>query len=210
MEEPVGTLPAHPMEDLTMPNEIKLPDAKSFTREQGNYFLHMLEAYVDDYIQLAQSEDPEVLRHCSRALLHGIHSTFPPPNITGHDGEDPVSMKKLLEGEGLWEVRKEILGWVFDGATRCIELAGKKQNTILRELKTILRMRRGVPFKRLEKIVGKLRHASIGIPCGKYLFGPLNQLMAQEPKRVFWNRGSLGPATEQALQDWGQLIREAG
>ncbi len=158
MEEPVGTLPAHPLEDLTMPNEIKLPDAKAFTREQGNYFLHMVEAYVDDYIQLAQSEDPEVFWHCSRALLHGLHSTFPSPNITGHDGEDPVSMKKLLKGEGLWEVRNGILGWVFDGATRCIELAGKKEKTILRGLKTIPRMRRDVLFKRLQKMVEKPCH----------------------------------------------------
>ena len=25
--------------------------------------------------------------------------------------------EKLMEGKGRWEVRKEILGWVFDGAT---------------------------------------------------------------------------------------------
>ena len=117
-----------------------------------------------------------------------------------------MSNKKLLEGEGLWEVRKEILGWVFDGATRCIELATKKVDTILAELKTVLRMGRGVPFKRIQKLVGKLRHASIGIPAGRYLFGPLNRLMAMEPKLVFWNRCG---AARQALQDWGQLIREA-
>lgn len=115
-------------------------------------------------------------------------------------------MKKLLEADGLWELRKEILGWVFDGATRCIELAAKKQATITAEIKTILRISHGVPFKRVQKLVGKLRHASIGIPNGKYLFGPINQLMAMEPKLVFWNRA---PAVAQAFRDWGQLIREA-
>ncbi len=50
---------------------------------------------------------------------------FPPTNIMGHTGEDPILQNKLLEDEGLWEVRKEILGWIMGGATRCIKLAGK-------------------------------------------------------------------------------------
>ena len=94
-------------------------------------------------------------------------------------------MKKLLEGEGLWEVRKEILGWIFDGATRCIELAEKKRDAILAELKTCLRIKSGVGFNRIQKLVGKLRHASIGIPAGKYLFGPINQLMTMELKQIY-------------------------
>ena len=34
---------------------------------------------------------------------------FPYSEVTGHMGKDPVSLKKLMEGEGLWDVRKEIL-----------------------------------------------------------------------------------------------------
>ncbi len=98
-----------------------------------------------------------------------------------------MSNKKLLEGEGLWEVRKGILGWVFDGATWCIELVSKKVATILAELKTVLRMGRGVLFKRIQKLIGKLRHASIGIPAGRYLFSPINRFMAAEPKLVVCN-----------------------
>ena len=37
---------------------------------QATQFLQMLEAYVDDYLQLVQSRDPRVLWHCSRAVLH--------------------------------------------------------------------------------------------------------------------------------------------
>ncbi len=84
---------------------MKLPDLKKCNAKHGTSFLHMLEVYVDDFIQLVQSRDPQVLRHCSRAVLHGVHSVFPSTNITGHTGEDPISQKKLMEGEGLWEVR---------------------------------------------------------------------------------------------------------
>lgn len=75
-----------------------------------------MEVYIDDFIQLAQTTDPMRLEHLSRAILHGIHSVFPPPAATGHKGEDPVSLKKLKQGDGLWATRKELLGWIFDGA----------------------------------------------------------------------------------------------
>ncbi len=158
VQEPVGTLPEHPLEELTMPEEVQLPRIGS--AEEGSAFLHMLEVFVDDFIQLAQTTDEEALRHCSRAVLHGIHCVFPPPSITGHNGEDPVSKKKLLKGKGVWDVRKNNLGWVMDGATMCIELSNKRQEAILEDLKQALNKKRGLRFKKFEKLVGKLRHAS--------------------------------------------------
>ena len=82
----------------------------------------------------------------------------------------------------------------------------KKQDAILLELKTILRIRNGVPFKCLQKLMGKLHHASIGIPMGKYLFRPINQLMAIELKLIFWDRVK---ASKQALKDWSKIIHKA-
>ena len=55
-------------------------------------------------------------------------------------------------------------------------------------------------------MVGKLRHASIGIPAEKYLFGPINQLIVVRPAVIYWERA---PAAWQAMKDWGQLIKEA-
>ena len=205
--EPVGALPEHPLEDMMMPDELfELPDVTKLKGKDGAKFLQMIEVFVDDFIQLAQTRDPEKLRHLSRAALHGIHSVFPPPSITGHSGAEPVSLKKLLQGEGVWAVRKEILGWMMDGATRCIELSEKKQLAIQKELKTVMRIKTGVPYNRVEKLIGKLRHASIGIPAGKALFGPINQLIAAKPRTVHWNRY---PVAQQAFQDWRTLIREA-
>ena len=75
-------------------------------------------------------------------------------------------------------------------------------------MRTLLNVppRRGIQFKKLEKLVGKLRHASIGIPAGKYLFGPINRLMAMRPRRVFWQRR---PEARRALGDWSELLKEA-
>ena len=175
------------------------------TGAQSESFVQLLESFADDFMHLVQSTDREVLRHCSRALLHDIYSVFPPRTITGHSGADPISVKKLNQGNGLWEVRKEILGWMIDGATRCIELTEKRQEAIQLELKTVLQLRQ-VPFKRIQKLVGKLRHASIGIPAEKYVFGPSNQIMAMEPTFVIWKRC---PAARVTFKDWAALIKEA-
>ena len=70
-------------------------------------------------------------------------------------------------GEGQWAERKEVLGWMVDVATQCIELAWDKQSAIDAELHTILRMTKGVPFKRIETLIGKIRHAAIVVPTGK-------------------------------------------
>jgi hypothetical protein len=86
----------------------------------------LLEVYVDDFIGLIRATDPDLVRHYSRALLHGIHSVSPPAPSFGHHSGDPISGKKMLAGDGVWAVRKEILGWMFDGITRTIELPPAK------------------------------------------------------------------------------------
>ena len=85
----MGTLPEHPKEHLTMPEPVALP--KIDTERNARDFLHMLEAFVGDFIELAQTTNECALRHCSRAVLHAIHSVFPPPRVTGHNGKYPIS-----------------------------------------------------------------------------------------------------------------------
>ena len=65
-------------------------------------------------------------------------------------------------------MRKEVLGLMVYGATRCIELARGKQSAIDTELHKIVRMTKGLPFKQIEKLIGKIRHAAIAVPTGKF------------------------------------------
>ena len=66
---------------------------------------------------------------------------------------------------------------MFDGASRCTKVTERRQEKIMVELKAVLKIRSGVPFNRFKKIVGKLQHAAIEVPAGKYLFGPINRLI---------------------------------
>ena len=45
---------------------------------------------------------------------------------------------------------------MVDGATRCIELVRDKQSAIDAELQNIVRMKKGMTFKRIEKLIGKI------------------------------------------------------
>ena len=110
----------------------------------------MLEVFCDNFIHMAQTSDPAQFLHLSRALLSGIHSVFPLPKMSGHNGQDPISKKNLESGIGQWTVRKEVLGWMGDGETRCIKLARYKQSAINTELNNIMRMKKGVPFKQIK------------------------------------------------------------
>jgi hypothetical protein len=80
-----------------------MPLKDNTIEQQAEKFVHLIEVYVDHLLQLAQTTNPQQLEHLSRAILHSIHSVSPPPFVTGHAGEDPVSIKKLKHGEGLWQ-----------------------------------------------------------------------------------------------------------
>ena len=173
------SLPMHPLECKTI-NQHELftalkhphawsPDTLQDRLQNLNY---LFEVYVDDFIGLIQATDEGILRHHTRALFHAIHSVFPPASVTGHSGGDPISEKKLEEGEGIWAARKEILGWLFDGIARTIELPPKKVTKIEETITRILRTK-SCTNTELQSLLGKLQHASLGIPGGRGLLCPL-------------------------------------
>ena len=95
-------------------------------------------------------------------------------------------------------MRKDILGWVFNGARRCIELPTSKLDAIMAEIKAVARQK-CILFKWFERRVGKLRHAAIGLPTGRGLCAPFNRTIAIHPKQVQLGRKGL---VHEALMDW--------
>jgi len=62
----------------------------------------LLEVYIDDFMGLLQAPTTDQLQHFTRAVLQGIHSVFPPPGPTDDQNDEPISIKKLQQGDGLW------------------------------------------------------------------------------------------------------------
>jgi hypothetical protein len=166
----------------------------------------LLEVYVDNFVGVLHSDDLEVLRHATRAMLHAIHSVFLPP-ASGLSDEDPISFKKLLAGDGVWATCKEILGWIFDGILCTMELPPEKIEQIVANLATAIFHRR-LPLKEFRALLGKLQHASTAMPTGKCILTPLCKLVeAQQDRRVLCF--SKEPIVLKAPRDIRILLRES-
>ncbi len=180
-KEPVGDLPPHPFEHHMLPPDIWGTADKDFPSRPlenvSDNFLKLIEVYIDDFIGLTQTTDPTQLLHLTRALLKASHSIFPSPDMTGHNGLDPVSLKKLLKGDGLWEVCKEILGWIIDGMHRCIEYPKDKLSKLTADLKVAYQSDTITAKTPLQKLRGRMRHASIGMPAGRPLCGLVDKAL---------------------------------
>jgi hypothetical protein len=165
----------------------------------------LLQVYVDDFCHAAtQSSDGSHIPTIRRAAIHGIHAFFPPPALTHHvNGKEPISRKKLAQGDGNFDTRKDMIGFIFDGIKRTVRLPATKAIAYIKEAHKILR-RKTVPLKALQMLVGKLRHASIILPAAKGFFTPVNTAMRGSPKIV-----GLGAASElrAALEDIISLLK---
>ena len=161
----------------------------------------LLEVYVDDFIAACNDIRRPTLLRLSRAMLHGIHSIFPPPEVTGHNGFDSVAYKKLVGGDGVWDTQKEILGWIIDGEAYTIQLPPKKCADMCILIRRILKQKKS-PLHEFQKLAGKLQHASTALPNGRALFTPFDMAMRHDPQFI-----TIDDTMRQCLEDWKCLIK---
>jgi hypothetical protein len=165
-------LPHDPIEESMTIADVPLQGRTRFPTK-------LLQVYVDDFCYAAtQSEDGEHIPTIRRAAIHGIHAVFPPTSVTHHkDGKEPISAKKLAQGDGNFDTKKEMIGFVFDGVKRTVHLPPAKAAEYIKETHDML-------LKKLQTLVGKLHHASIILPVARGFFSPLNDAMQGNPKLI--------------------------
>ena len=118
-----------------------------------------IEVFVDDFIVCTDAMSQNSILKISQAMLHGIHSVFPPQDITGYTSGDPIF-------ENSWDFTKqEILGWILDGANYTIQLPPAKVEKMVHTLRALGKKKK-VRLKEFQKIARSLHHASMGIPGG--------------------------------------------
>jgi hypothetical protein len=191
-------LPEHPLEEFMAPKDTPR------TAPPGSAAQTSVGVYVDDYVLgVVENADRTLIRRVSRATLHAIHSIFPPPEVSGHiGGKDPISRKKLEKGDARFEVEKEILGFMMNGADRTVRLSDAKATAIAEEIATILK-KKHVPLKRFRSVLGRLQHAARILPAAKGMFSPLNKATRGDPPQVGLGKSSEARA---ALIDLKHLI----
>ena len=139
--------------------------------------------------------------------MEGIHDVFP---ADSNDGNDPISEKKLLKGDGQYAALKTILGFKFDGNNKTLWLEEAKREKLLTTLHGWIRLTSrgagGIPYKQFETTIAKLRHAFTAIPSGVGLLSLCNRILATKPQVVWINKHE---RVFTALRGCRTLLRES-
>ena len=84
--------------------------------------LKKIDCYVDNLVALAQGSKRRWQRLC-QILFHCTDMVFRAPDNRDDQWKmDPISLKKLLKGDGSWETTKVVLGWLINTVAGTIKL----------------------------------------------------------------------------------------
>lgn len=135
------------------------------------------DVFMDDFIQLGQG-GPKRMKAMRRHLLWAVDEVLATPDVSDTDRNEAVSMKKLLKGDGAWETRKLILGWIVDTVRQTIELPPHRK-LALAEIFADLASAKRVSQRKWQSYLGKLRFVSVAIPGSAGLFSALQLALNQ-------------------------------
>jgi hypothetical protein len=149
-----------------------------------------VDVFVDDFIGMCQGMKSrrKVVR---RIRLHSLDEIFRPlqPGDNPHRKE-PASEKKLSQGDGYWDTRKLVLGWIIDTVAMTIELTSHRRDRLKALLDGIPPTQRHVSVRKWQQVLGELRSMAIAIPGSKGLFSWMQETLKHRSD----NRIRLTPA----------------
>ena len=114
-----------------------------------------VDVFVDDFIRLVQGS--------RRHILHAIDMVLDQPLPGETLRNEAASLKKLLQGDGYWDTRKFILGWIIDTLRGTLELPAHRVQR-LHDIFASLRGKQRMSMRKWQKVLGELRIMSIGVP----------------------------------------------
>ena len=164
--------------------------------------LQYVDVFVDDFCSFSQ--DP-FLRRVRRTLLHAIDDVFRP--LDDQDSplrREPVSLKKLRQGDCTWSTVKLVLGWIIDTVAMTIRLPPHRVERLWEILDSIPKSQKRTSIKKWHKVLGELRSMSIALPGSRNLFGQLQKALSDSNGgRVTLKRG-----VHQALDDFRWIAND--
>ena len=100
------SLPVLTTRDLSLPTQSKR--------------LAYIDVFVDDFLGLSQGRKNG--RRVRRILLHAVDDVIRPLEADDGARKEPVSLKKLRQGDCSWSTVKTMLGWIIDTVNMTIHL----------------------------------------------------------------------------------------
>ena len=160
--------------------------------------LAYVDVFVDDFIALCQGN--KVTRSNVRStLLHAVDSIFRPNDF--YDSihrREPISLKKLRQGDASWNTVKQVLGWVINTSSMTIHLPPHRVDRLNSILSSIPLHQKRLSIKKWHKTLGELRSMSLALPGSRNLFSTMQHALTTKTK----TRIALRKGVHAALQDF--------
>ena len=136
-----------------------------------------IDVFVDDFIGICQGNKSK--SKVRRSLLHAVDKVFRPNDDDDNQyRREPVSIKKLKQGDCSWHTNKLILGWIINTATMTITLPQHRQERLADILSSIPPTQKRISIKKWHKILGELRSMSLALPGSRGLFSTMQKALS--------------------------------
>ncbi len=136
-----------------------------------------VDVFVDDFVGLVQNHKQRV----RRTLLEAVNEIFWPLSPSDPPTrQEPVSIKKRLEGDVSWSTIKLVLGWILDTESLTICLPPHCVERHWEILDEILPTQRRISIKKWCKVLGELRSMSLALPGSRNIFSTMQNALASK------------------------------
>ena len=172
-------------------------EARDPSLPYSSEFAAYIDVFVDDFIALCQGTDNR--RRVRKILLRAVDQVFRANDYYDNQfRREPVSIKKLKQGDVSWNTIKTVLGWVINTTTMTIHLPQHRIERLAEILASIPATQKRISIKKWHKVLGELRSMSLALPGARNMFSQMQQALSSCPKtRVALTRG-----VHQALDDF--------
>jgi len=117
---------------------------------------------------------------------------------------EPVSLKKLRQGDCSWNTVKLVLGWVIDTVAMTIKLLEHRQIRLGEILASLPPSQKRIGLKKWwHKILGELRSMSLALPGARNMFSAMQHALTHRQKGT---RINLNKGVHQALNDFHWML----
>jgi hypothetical protein len=153
--------------------------------------------FVNDFIRLVQLHSNA--RQVHHILANAINDGFHPNDASDSPAcREPVSLKKLQQGDCSWGAIKAVLGCVIDTENMTIQLPEHGVAPLLEILDSIPPTQTQTSVKKWHKILGELCSMSLALPGAHNIFSSMqNALSNKSGSCVNLNKG-----VHHALEDF--------
>jgi hypothetical protein len=144
---------------------VSLPPPNTRSRGPLQQPLNYMDVYMDDFLHATQlppaerSRARDTLFECIDQVLRPLAPTDNPHR------KEPISTKKLLQGDAAWSTKKTVLGWLIDTTRRTIELPPHRLQRLSELLASFPHHQRRTSRRKWQQLLGELRSMILAVVC---------------------------------------------